>query len=114
MRIAYQQPNGIVAIISSAPEATKEEIYARSIPKDAINVHELPDDWKVPDVDRRYRNAWVTNGSKVSVDVVKACDIETKIQISKLGTVDPKVSLATTVEELRLAIPNVLKENSLG
>lgn len=87
MNIAYTQPNGIVAIVHAAPksnleqvlgpltdEAYRAHVYKRSIPDGATNVHELSDDF-VPDTDRTFRNAWVTDGSVLSVDMDKAREI---------------------------------------
>lgn len=92
LRFAYTQPNGMVAIVIAAPkealapligvpgalgirtlsdDAYRQHVLARSIPADATNLHELAADWTPPD-DRTYRNAWVTDGKTVSVDMVKA------------------------------------------
>lgn len=87
MRFAYTKPDGGVSIVIAAPkvdlelvlgELTDEQyrthVTERSIPKDATNVTELPDDWQAPD-DRTFRNAWAFDGKAVSVNMDKARDI---------------------------------------
>ncbi len=91
MRFAYTQPNGIAAIVISAPrehiqefigkkdaaglsipitdDEMRQYILKKSIPVDATNVHELPDDWVAPD--RTHRHAWVTDGKTVTIDQAK-------------------------------------------
>lgn len=94
IRFAYTKSDGGVAIVIATPkevltrligkpingsyELSDEEYIAhvldRSIPKDAENLFRLPDDWEPPK-DRTFRNAWVTDGKTVSVDMVKAREI---------------------------------------
>lgn len=95
MRIAYTQADGGVAIVIAAPKEVLlpligkptgpvgiielsdadycAHIYARSIPADATNVHELPDDWQAPD--REFRGAWVTDGKTITIDMPCAREI---------------------------------------
>ena len=89
LRFAYTRPDGGMSIVNAAPkdrlelvlgELTDEQYRAhvieRSIPVDAIDVHELPIDWQPPDVDRTFRNAWRKNGLTFTVDMAHARDIQ--------------------------------------
>ena len=101
MKFAYNQPNGIAAILIAAaredierdlgltprampdgsmfPAGLSDEEYRtlvlRAIPSDATLVHELADDWAPPAQNRTIRNAWVTDGTTVYVDLTKARDL---------------------------------------
>lgn len=85
MKFVYTKPDGGVAIVSAAPKADLERVLGpmtraqyrqhvieRSIPK-GVEYRELPDDWVAPD--RAFRNAWIAEGSAVSVDMGKARQI---------------------------------------
>ncbi len=74
MRFAYMQLNGILAIVSAAPKsdlervlgaltdkAYRDHVLSRSIPAEATDVRELPDDWRPP-TSRALRNAWRHDG----------------------------------------------------
>jgi len=88
MRFAYTRPDGGLSIINAVPkervelvigELTDDEYRAhiidRSIPPDATDVHELPDDWQPPDIDRTFRNAWRKSGLSFSVEMAHAREI---------------------------------------
>ena len=88
LRFAYTRPDGGTSIVIAAPKDTllhligaidqfgewtltdenyKSHVMNRSIPDDATNVHELPDEWVAPS--REFRDAWVNDGKAVSVDI---------------------------------------------
>lgn len=89
LRIAYQLNSTVMFFMAAKKEdiaaslrlerLSDEEyrrfVYARAIPKNATNVHELSEDWVIPDIDRAYRDAWVTDGKTVSVDMAKAREV---------------------------------------
>jgi hypothetical protein len=88
MRFAYTRPDGGVNIVNAAPKERLElvlgaltddeyraHVVERSIPADALDLHELPEDWAPPDVDRTFRDAWRKNGVAFSVDMAHARDI---------------------------------------
>lgn len=95
LRFAYERPDGGVSIVTAMPKealveiigtpdeqgvkhisdkAFRQHVIDRSIPEDASNVIELPEDWSPP-VDRAFRNAWMLSAGKVTVDMSKARDI---------------------------------------
>ena len=74
-RVCYTMPDGSVRILTPADNTglTIDEIIAKDIPPEATNIKahhssEFP-------TDRTFRNAWVHDGEKLSVDMVKAADI---------------------------------------
>lgn len=86
MRIIYTCPDNSVSIVNAAQKADIEKIlgplsddefkahvWERSVPKDAINPIEIPDDYQLPD--REYRDAWIQDKDKVTHDFTKARDI---------------------------------------
>lgn len=88
MRIAYTRPDGGASIVIAAPKKDLERVLGplsdaeyrahvmqRSIPADATDIKELPDNWTPPDKDRTFRNAWKHSGGQFSVDMEKARDI---------------------------------------
>lgn len=50
----------------------KDFVRSRSIPADATEILELPEDWEQPDRDRTFRNSWKHSGGKFSVDMATA------------------------------------------
>lgn len=88
MRILYTRPaDGGLSVVNAATkemiekvlgplteEEYKAHVWERSIPKDAINAMEIPDDYKLPD--REFRNAWKQNGKEVTHDLEKAREIQ--------------------------------------
>ena len=118
MRIAYQQADGTVAIVVAAPKEAltpligrvdengqripltdqeyRDHVFARSIPAGATNVHELPDDWTAPD--RYFRNAWVTDGVSVSIDLTRAKEVHRnvmrKARVPLLRLLDAEIAKA--------------------
>lgn len=69
MKVAYSRPDGGVSIVIAAPRETLERalgamtqeayeahVLERSIPKDAVEIARLPEDWVAPD--RSKRDAW--------------------------------------------------------
>lgn len=89
LRYTYTRPeDGGVDIVTAAPkerlelvlgpltdEAYEAHVLERSIPKDAIGVQKMPDDWE-PESDRYFRNAWKQNGQAVEIDMPKAREIQ--------------------------------------
>lgn len=55
-------------------EAYRDHVIDRSVPADATNLIEMPDDLALPK-DRTFRNAWAIDGKAVVVDMPKARDI---------------------------------------
>lgn len=83
MKLAFSRPDDGVSIVIAAPKKTLEralgkmtqEVYEahvleRSIPKDAVEVVRLTDDWVAPD--RAHRAAWRLRGGKVVIEQSKA------------------------------------------
>lgn len=84
MRIAYTDNTGNLCIVIAAPkealervlgpltdEGYRAHVYERSIPKDATDIHDLPDDWQPPS-DRKWRNAWRSENGRVGICMDKA------------------------------------------
>lgn len=88
MRFAYKNSEGRVCLVMAAPKEAlapllgkrnaegdliftdadyRQHVLSRSIPKDATDLIELPDDWKAPS-DRSLRHAWTIKGGRVVVD----------------------------------------------
>ena len=78
LRFAYRTPDGLAIVIAAPKESLapllgrlneetglfewsdedyRAHVIERSIPPDASEVTELPDDWQPPE-DRTFRNAW--------------------------------------------------------
>lgn len=88
LRFAYTRPDGGVSIVVAAPRERLEKmlgkfasgenyiahIRSRSIPQDASNVTQLPDDWAAPD-DRTFRDAWEFEDGEVVCNMDKAREI---------------------------------------
>jgi hypothetical protein len=97
LRFAYRTRDGGLAIVIAAPkenlapllgrldeetglyelsdEDYRAHVVERSIPPEASEVTELPDDWQPPE-DRTFRNAWsLGKGGKVTVDMKKASEV---------------------------------------
>lgn len=87
MRILYTRADGGLSVVNAAPkemiekvlgalteDAYKAHVWERSIPADAINAMEIPDDYPLPD--REFRNAWKQNGKEVTHDLEKAREIQ--------------------------------------
>lgn len=87
MMILYTMPDGGVSVVHAAPkedlekvlggltdEQYREHVWSRSIPKDALNALELPDNYQLPG--REFRNAWLQNGKAVEHDLEKARTIQ--------------------------------------
>jgi hypothetical protein len=79
MKIAYSRPDGGVFIFEPAPKEALEralgpltdEAYEahwmeRGIPKEAVDIVRLPDDWVAPD--RAQRSAWRLVNGEVVID----------------------------------------------
>lgn len=89
LRISYERADGVWQVVIAAPkenisaalgrdlseEEYRQFVFDKSIPAGATKIHELPDDWIPPDVDRMFLNAWVTDGETVSVDMKKAREV---------------------------------------
>ena len=89
MKYAYMNAaTGIAAIVIPAAKSDLEKVLGpltqqayvdhvltRSIPSDATDLIELPDDWDYPDITRYTRNAWVVRNGRVEVDMAKARDV---------------------------------------
>jgi hypothetical protein len=89
MRLCYIGSDGVVSIVCAAPkshiervlgpltdEQYMEHIIARSIPANATDIHELPEDWQAP-ADRTFRNAWsIGQEGSVAIDMHRARDIQ--------------------------------------
>lgn len=76
-RVEIVTDNGNIASqthILWSREAYRDHVIDRSIPSDASNIVDLPDDWTPPD-DRTFRDAWVLKGKAVEVDMPKARNI---------------------------------------
>jgi len=69
MKIIYEQPNGVVAIIIPAGDV---QDAIKDVP--AGTPYEIVEDSVIPS-DRTFRNAWKKNGKAVETDVAKAKDI---------------------------------------
>lgn len=74
MRFAFTRPDGGASIVIGAPGASREAVLA-TIPADATDIAELPDNWTPPDTDRQFRNAWKHTNGVFSVDMPKARDV---------------------------------------
>ena len=71
-RIVYTRPDGGVSVVT--PVGSLQEVYERSIPADATNIHEC-DHTDIP-ADRTFRNAWAQGAAKLpEVNMPKARDI---------------------------------------
>ena len=105
MRIAYTRPDGGVSIVIASPKESLEKVLgpltqveyrnhvlARSIPADATDFKELPDDWTPPDTDRTFRNAWRHANGVFHVDMAHARNIHRdkirSARASKLAALD--------------------------
>lgn len=92
-KIIYTKPDGTVSVVYPAAKKDvektcgpmtddeynryiKEQIYSRSIPKDATNIREI-DDTDLPQ-SREFRNAWVdvTPESRIDICCTKAKEIK--------------------------------------
>lgn len=86
MKIAYTRQDGGMNIVNAAPkeqleiklgpltdEQYREHVSKRSLPIDAIDVSELPDDWAPPD--REFRDAWRHSNGVVNIDMESARNI---------------------------------------
>lgn len=84
---------------------TDEEYEAHileGIPKDALDVQKLPDDWEAPDKDRTFRNAWRQKAGVFSVDMAHAREITRSLISSPLTpTGEEMLANAKTPDELR-------------
>jgi hypothetical protein len=97
LRFAYRTPDGGLAIVIAAPkenlapllgrlneetglyewsdEDYRAHVIERSIPPEASEVTELPDDWQPPE-DRTFRNAWtLADGAEIAVEMQKAREL---------------------------------------
>ncbi len=92
LRFAYTRPDGGVSIVVVVDKANldrlpvigefgplsqehyRQFVLERSIPPDASDVSELPDNWQPPD-DRTFRDAWVYASGIVTIDMSKAREI---------------------------------------
>lgn len=87
MRIAYTRPDGGISIVAAAPKEHLERVFGpltdkqyrahvieRSIPADALDVQELPDNLTLPE-DRTFRNAWRMSDKSITVDMPAAREI---------------------------------------
>lgn len=158
MMFAYTRPaDGGVSIVIAAPKADLERsigsltedgyvefVRNKSIPADALDIVMLPDDWKPPDSDRTFRNAWKQADGVFAVDMPAAREIwRNHIRILRLpmlnrldveyfqaserkdeldmqriaadkqalrdAPADPIIEAAQTPDELRQAVPVVMK-----
>lgn len=88
MRFCYTNPDGVAAIVIAAPKEHLERVFGpltdqeyrshvleRSIPPDASDVQQLPDDWTPPS-DRIFRNAWVVRDGQIDVDMPRARNVQ--------------------------------------
>lgn len=88
MILTYATPDGGVVIVSAAPKKALERalgpltdeqyrahVIERSIPEGATDVQERSDDWQPPAA-RTFRDAWVSKGGKIDVDMSRARDIQ--------------------------------------
>jgi hypothetical protein len=97
LRFAYRTPDGGMAVVIAAPkenlapllgrlneetglyewsdEDYRAHVIERSIPPEASEVTELPDDWQPPE-DRTFRNAWtLADGAEIAVEMQKAREL---------------------------------------
>lgn len=95
LRWAYTRPDGGVSIVQAMAKAELEPligklnedgvrvltdedyrdfVYKRSIPANAVNIIELPEDYQLPT--REYRDAWNLVENKITVDTVKKNQIK--------------------------------------
>ncbi len=95
MRVLYSRADGGVSVVNAACKSDIEKVlgplsddeYAKhvwecSVPKDAVNAVELPDDYQLPE--REFRNAWKQNDTEVTHDLEKARAIQLdKIRIAR-------------------------------
>lgn len=114
MRILFTRPDGGLSAVNSASktdlerilgpltdEEFKAHVWKRSIPEDALNAVEVPDDYQLPD--REFRNAWKQDGVQVVHDLEKARAIQLdkirKAREPKLVELDKEfmIALATGV-----------------
>ncbi len=76
MKILYQQPNGVCAIVTPLgyPTETLEQVIEKAVPSGIPYV--LVEDAAIP-TDRTYRNAWVIDGGTGAIvhDMAKAREI---------------------------------------
>lgn len=108
-KIAYTRLDGGVSIVIPAPKEALEKVLGpltdeqyeahvrkRSIPTDAINVHDVEDESFL--TDREFRDAWISNGSAILHNLEKAKDIQLKrirlARESKLEVLDKEFMLA--------------------
>lgn len=91
MKLIYTNADGSVSIVHSASKSNLEQVLGpltdekfrkhvieRSIPPEANNVIEMPDDWEPP-TDRYFRNAWVQSDAAVVVDMPRAREVQKKV-----------------------------------
>ena len=127
MRFLYtRQIDGGLSVVNAAPkehlerllgpmtdEEYKAHVIERSIPKNAINMVEVEDSFKLPD--REFRNAWKQDGKAVDFDLVKAKNIQlSKIRAArepKLEALDQEFMLALEKGDSTAAI--VAKKQAL-
>src|SRR5262245_24715631 len=153
MKFAFMQPNGILAIVHPAPKEAIERVLGsltdeqyrvhvieRSIPADAQDVRELPDNWQPP-TSRLLRDAWRHDSvdmeaarglwrehmRKVRQPLLQALDIDyqradesgadagrkliaQRKQALRDVTVHPDIESAKTPEELMAVWPEILGE----
>ena len=108
LKYSFTMADGGVAIVHAAPKEHLERLFGpmtdaqyeahvveRSIPKDAVDVTKLPDDWTPPD-DRTFRDAWKHDKGKITVDFEKA---------KKIAAKHGDVAAAKSVSDLRAVMP---------
>jgi hypothetical protein len=71
-RIIFQNESGGVSVIIPTGELPIEEVAAKDVPEGVA--YEIVEDDAIP-VDRFFRNAWVSNGAAIEVDLDAAKDI---------------------------------------
>lgn len=89
MRILYTRADGGLSVVHAAAKAdiekvlgvlTDEEyrdhVWQRSVPADAVNAVEIPDEYQLPD--REFRDAWAQDGMRVKHDMQKVKEIQLK------------------------------------
>ena len=108
-KIAYTRADGGVSIVYPVAKEQIEKVLGplteeqyeahvreRSIPSDALNVHDFNDESFL--ADREFRDAWVSDGKTISHDLEKARDIQLKrIRLArepKLEALDKEFMLA--------------------
>lgn len=83
MKLLYTQSNGVCAIVTPISESgeTLEQIIEKAVPAGTPYVQ--VEDTEIP-TDRSYRNAWVVNGDKITVDLAKAKAVhQDKIRVAR-------------------------------